>query len=99
MSNGDVAQEATINTTVLDIDSEDNAVAKVADIASLVATAIAVDVATDLTLSTTEANLVIEIDETLKIAASITGVQSEFDVAISFVALDVRDTATVWPAA
>ena len=42
---------------------------------------------------------VIESTETLKIAATIAGTQGEFDVLVSFVALDVRDTATVWPAA
>ena len=99
MANGDTAQAATTNTTVLDIDSEDNAGTKVADIAALAAGVVAADVAVDLTLSATEANLVIEATETFKIAATIAGTQGEYDVAVSYVVLDVRDTATVWPAA
>lgn len=99
MANGDTAQAATTNTTALDIDSEDNAGTKVADIAALAVGVVAADVAVDLTLSTTEANLVIEATETVKIAATIAGTQGEFDVAISYKVLDVRDVPGDWPAA
>lgn len=100
MSNGDVAQAASTNTTALDIDSEDNAGAKVADIAPKAANlAVAIDVGVELVLSTTEADLVIEDTETVKIAATIAGTQGEFDVAVSYKKLEVRDVPGVWPAA
>lgn len=96
MTNGLVAQAASTNTTTLDIDSEDGAGAKVADIAALAPKVVAADVVEDLTLSTTEADLVLEVTETLKVAVSIAGTQGEFTISIAFVALDVRDTATEW---
>ena len=99
MANGDVDQSAATNTTALDIDSENNAGTKVADIAPKAAgTAVAMDVAIDLVLSTTEADLVIEATETVKIAATIAGIQGEFDVAISYKKLEVRDVPGDWPA-
>ena len=98
MANGDTAQAASTNTTVLDIDSEDNAGAKVADIAAMAAQVVAADVAITLTLSTTEANLVIENTETVKMALTIAGTQGEFDLAISYKKLEVRDVPGTWPA-
>ena len=64
----------------------------------LAATSIAADVAVELTLSTTEANLVIEADETLKIALTIAGTQGSFSVEIDYKLLEVSDYAGAWPA-
>ena len=99
MVNGLVAQAASTNTTVLDIDIEDGAGAKTHDVAAHAAAVVAADVFVDLTLSTTEADLVMEASEILKCLSTIAGTQGTHAISISFVALDVRDTATVWPAA
>ncbi len=99
MVNGLVAQAASTNTTVLDIDIEDGAGTKTHDVATLAAGVVAADIFIDLTLSTTEADLVIESTEILKVLDTVVGTQGEMAISVAFVALDVRDTATVWPAA
>ena len=100
VSNGDVLMDTATNTTAVDVDSEDNAGTKVADIAAkAAATSIAVDVSADLTLSTTEADLVVNSDEVIVCRGTAAGTQGEYDVIVSYKKLDVRDVPGDWPAA
>lgn len=98
MANGLVAQAASTNTTVFDIDSEDGAGAKVNDIATKAASVVAADVVVSLTLSTTEADLVIGATEMLKCLVTIAGTQGQFTISVGFKRLDVIDTPGAWPA-
>lgn len=96
--NGDLATAASTNTTVLDVDIEDNAGAKTHDVAALSAQVIVADVAVALSLSGTVTNLQMENTEVLKVAVAVAGAQSGFGLVVKFVYLDTIDHATVWPA-
>lgn len=92
------------NDVALDIDIEDPSASttKKHDVATYDSTVTADQIAAyayiDLTLSTTEANLVVENDELLKIVATnATGAGAYITVVVSYVMLDVRDTSAEWP--
>lgn len=101
LCNGEVAMAATTNTTTLDIDILDPSAStpKQHDVAAkAVDTAVAADAYLDLTLSTTEADLVMENDEMLKVDVAVAGTQGEFNVVVSYKYLDARDVPGNWPA-
>ncbi len=97
--NGDTATAATTNTTVLDIDIEDPSASttKQHDVAALAAGVVAVTAYSNLTLSTTVANVTMENDEILKVIVTVAGAQSGFGVVVKYVLLDTVDHNVTWP--
>lgn len=97
--NDDVAQAASTNTTAINVDIEDGAGAKTHDVATKAAgTAIAADAMATLTLSTTEADLVMENTEILRVDSTIAGTQGSYSVVVKYKLLEVSDYAGDWPA-
>ena len=84
--NGDVAIAASTNTTALDIDVFDApGTGKEADLTGKLATvAVAAKVALTLTLSSTDADRIIEADETLQVIRTIASTQGEMALTIDF---------------
>ena len=96
--NDNVAQAATTDTTTVNVDIEDGAGTKTHDVAAKAAgTAIAADAFATLTLSTTEADLVVENTEIVRIDSTIAGTQGSFSVEIDYKLLEVSDYAGDWP--
>lgn len=95
----DVAMAASTNTTLVNVDIEDGAGAKTHDVATkAAATAIGADAFAALTLSTTEADLVVENTEIIRVDSTIAGTQGSFSVEIDYKLLEVSDYAGDWPA-
>ncbi len=97
--NNATAQAAATNTTLINVDIEDGAGAKTHDVATkAAATALAADAMVALTLSTTEADLVMENTEILRIDRTVVGTQGSFVVNVKYKLLEVSDYAGAWPA-
>lgn len=97
--NNATAQAATTNTTALNVDIEDGAGTKTHDVATKAAgTALAADAMVALTLSTTEADLVVEATEIVRIDRTVVGTQGSFVVNIKYKVLSMADYAGAWPA-
>lgn len=102
--NGGTALDGT-NTVTLDIDVNDPAASteKKHDVASYNSASTGDDIEAggyaDLTLSSTEADLVVDSDEILQVAATVvTGTIAEFNVVVSYKLLSVSDYDGDWPA-
>lgn len=96
-TNGATAQATATNTTAINIDSEDGAGTKVADIAAkAAATALAADATSSLTVSSTQADNIIETTEILRIDQTIQGTQTSSVLSISYVDLAVPNYTVTW---
>lgn len=84
--NGDVAIAASTNTTAIGVDIYDAAgTGKTHDVADKADTvAVGVRVSLELTLSTTEADLIVEADETIQVIRTIASTQGEMTLVISY---------------
>ena len=96
--NGLTAMAATVNTTAWDIDTEDGAGTKVKDVAALAVGVYAVDAKiAALTLATTNADLIVEASEIVKMLVTQVGLQGEGTISIWYKDLAVRDVPGDWP--
>lgn len=96
--NDDVAMAAASHTTAVNVDSEDGAGTKTHDIAAkAAATTCAADAFITLTLSTTEADLVVENTEIIRVDSTVVGTQGSFSVVIWVKWLEATDVAGAWP--
>lgn len=92
--NHDVAMLTATTTVAINVDIEDGAGTKTHDVcAKAAATAVAADADAALTLSTTEADLIVENTEIIRVDYTGVGITGGCDVVISYVDLEVPDTA------
>src|SRR3990167_1004841 len=97
LANADVAIAATVNTSAINVDIEDGAGAKTHDVCTKAAgTAVAAHALLSLTLSTTEADLVVESTELVRVDNVVVGVQGDCVVTIGYVDLAVTQLSVDW---